>query len=59
MLKLYKSNYTRDELLSMAEHCYSFCHVSSNIRLPNCSFYCEYYRICRDFCSRRLLYAEN
>ena len=45
MLKLYKSNYTPDELLAMAEHCQSFCPAMSNDRLGEGCIYCDYYRI--------------
>lgn len=49
MLKLYKSNYTTDDLFAMAEHCQRFCPVLSNDRLGEGCLYCVYYRICRDF----------
>lgn len=39
MLKLYKSNYTDDELLTMAEHCLHFCPIPPDKRLRKECFF--------------------
>lgn len=49
MLKLYKSNYTEEELYSMAEHCYSFCPPGSVKSDSACGIGCPYRKICCDF----------
>lgn len=49
MLKLYKSNYSDDELLTMAKHCLDFCPIPVDKRLREGCFSCKCYRICRDF----------
>lgn len=48
MLKLYKSNFTKDELLTMAVHASYFCPLGSDIH-NSCSSDCGHYRVCRDF----------
>ena len=48
MLKLYKGNFTNDELLAMAANAHDFCpfgYYADN----TCSSGCDIYRVCRDF----------
>lgn len=49
MLKLYKTNFTHDELLAMAAHAYDFCTLGYNTAYNPCPGGCELYRVCRDF----------
>lgn len=49
MLKLYKSNYTHDELLAMATHVRNFCACGYGKTNKPCAKPCMFYRICRDF----------
>lgn len=49
MLKLYKSNYTDEELYALAEHCSSFCPPGSATCHVWCGNGCSYFKICRDF----------
>lgn len=48
MLKLYKTNFTHDELLAMAAHARNFCPFGYYVGNP-CTDGCELYRVCRDF----------